>query len=86
MPPPEPVVTIKRVLHLKLLGVKFQDACTNWDKHFVDLMERALKRMHILRVCKSNGYSIFGLKSDSALISTRRENSQKMTWPQTQPE
>ena len=40
--------TIIRVSYLKLLGVAFQDSPTN----FIDLMERALKRMHILRVCK----------------------------------
>ena len=58
LPPPEPIVTIKRVSYLKLLGVTFQDSLTNWDKHFEDLMERALKRMRIHRVCKRNGYSI----------------------------
>ena len=58
LPPPEPIVTIKRVSYLKLLGVTFQDSPTNWDKHFDDLMERALKRMHILRVCKRNGYCV----------------------------
>ena len=47
--------------YLKLLGVTFQDSPTNWDKHFDDLMERALKRMHILRVCKRNGYSVSDL-------------------------
>ena len=26
--------------------------------YFDDLMGRALKRMHILRVCKNNGYSV----------------------------
>ena len=61
LPPPEPIVTIKRVSYLKLLGVTFQDSATNWDKHFDDLMERALKRMHILRVCKRNGYSVSDL-------------------------
>ena len=35
---------IKRLSYLKLLGVTFQDCPTNWDKHFDDLMERALKR------------------------------------------
>ena len=54
-PPPEPIVTVKRVSCLKLLRVTFQDSPTNWDKHFDDLMERALKPMHILRVCKRNG-------------------------------
>ena len=34
---------------------------TNWDKHFDDLMARALKRMHILRVCKRNGCSVSDL-------------------------
>ena len=43
---------------MKLLGVTFQDSPTNWDKHFDDLMERALKRMHIFRVCIRNGYSV----------------------------
>ena len=61
LPPPEPIVTIKRVLYLKPLGVTFQDSPTNWDKHFHDLMKRALKRMHILRVCKRNGYSVSDL-------------------------
>ena len=61
LPPPEPIVTIKRVSYLKLLGATFQDSPTNWDKHFDDLMERALKRMHILRVCKRNGYSVSDL-------------------------
>ena len=36
----------------------FQDGPTNWDRHFDDLMERALNRLHILRVCKRNGYSV----------------------------
>ena len=61
MPPPEPIVTIERVSYLKLLGVTFQDSPTNWNKHFDDLMERAVKRMHILRVCKRNGYSVSDL-------------------------
>ena len=56
LPPPESVVTIKRVSYLKLLRVTFRDNPTNWDKHFDDLMERALKPMRILRVCKRNGY------------------------------
>ena len=50
MPLPEPIVTIERVSYLKLLGVTFQDSPTNWDKHFDDLMERAVRRMYILRV------------------------------------
>ena len=61
LPPPEPIVTIKRVSYLKLLGATFQGSPTNWDKHFDDLMERALKRMHILRVCTRNGYSVSDL-------------------------
>ena len=59
--PPEPIVTIERVSYLKLLGVTFQDSPTNWDKHFDDLMERAVKRMHIIRVCKRKGYSVCDL-------------------------
>ena len=39
----------------------FQDSPTNWEKHFDDLMERAVKRMYILRVCKRNGYSVSDL-------------------------
>ena len=61
LPPPEPIVTIERVSYLKLRGVTFHDSPTNWDKHFDDLMERAVKRMHILRVCKRNGYSVSDL-------------------------
>ena len=61
LPPPESVVTIKHVSYLKLLGVTFQDNPTNLDKHFDDLMERALKPMHILRVCKRNGYRVSDL-------------------------
>ena len=58
---PEPNVTSERVSYLKLLGVTFQDNPTNWDKHFDDLMERDPKRMHILRVCKRNGYCVSDL-------------------------
>ena len=58
---PGEIVDIKRVPYLKLIGVTFQDSPTNWNKHFDDLMDRALKRMHILRVCKNNGYSISDL-------------------------
>ena len=47
----KPIFTIESVSYLKLLGVTFQESPTNWDKLFDDLMERALKRMHILRVC-----------------------------------
>ena len=45
LPPPKPIVTIKRVLYLKFLGVPFQDIPSNWDKHFDDLMEIVLKRL-----------------------------------------
>ena len=61
LPPPEPINTIERVSYLKLLGVTFQDSPTNWEKHFDDLMKRAVKRTHILRVCKRNGYSVSDL-------------------------
>ena len=58
LPPPEKIVTIKRVSFFNVLGVTFQDSPTNWDNHFDDLMERALKRMHIFRMCIRNGYSV----------------------------
>ena len=61
MASPDESFDVKRVSYLKLLGVTFQDSPTNWNKHFDDLMDRALKRMHILRVCKNNCYSIFDL-------------------------
>ena len=61
LPAPEPIPTIECVSYLKLLGVTFQDSPTNWNKHFDDLMERAVKCMHILRVCKRNGYSVSDL-------------------------
>ena len=38
--------------YLKHLRVTFQVS------HFDDLMARALKRKHILRVCKSNDYTV----------------------------
>ena len=60
-PPPEPIVTFKHVSYLKHLGVTFQYSPINWNKHFDDLMERALKRTHILRECKRNGYSVSDL-------------------------
>ena len=44
-----------------MLSLTFQDSPTNWDKHFDDLMERALKRMHILRECIRNGYGVSDL-------------------------
>ena len=61
LPSPDEIVDIKRVSYLKLFGVTFQDSPINWNKHFDDLMDRALKRMLILRVCKNNGYSISDL-------------------------
>ena len=61
LPSPDEIFDIKRVSYLKLLGVTSQDSPTNWDKHFDDLMDRALKRVHIVRVCKNNGCSIFDL-------------------------
>lgn len=61
MTPSEPIVTIKSMLYLGLLGVTVRDSPTNWNKLFADSMEKALKRMHILRVCKRNGYSLSDL-------------------------
>ena len=46
----------------------FQDSPTNWDRHFDDLMKRALKRMHILRVCIRNGYTVVYLILITSLI------------------
>ena len=45
LPHPDEILDIKRVFYLKLLGVTFQVTPTNRDKHFDDLMERALKRI-----------------------------------------
>ena len=59
--PPEPIVTFKRVSYLKVLVATFQNSPTNWDKSFGDLKERVLKRMHILRVYKRNGYNVCDL-------------------------
>ena len=38
------------------------------------------------RLCMKMMNDLEAIKSSSAKISTRRGNSQKMTWPQTQPE
>ena len=51
------IIVISKASRNEISGYPY----TNWDKHFVDLMERALKRMHILRVCKSSGYSVSDL-------------------------
>ena len=61
LPSPDEIFDIKRVSYLRLLGMTFQDSPTNWDNNFDHLIDRALKCMHILRVCKNNGYSIFDL-------------------------
>ena len=55
--PPTAVNGIKQVSTLKLLGVTFHENPRNWDLQFENLMSKAAKRMHILRVCKVNGYS-----------------------------
>ena len=54
--PPE-LPGIKRKSWIKLLGVTFQEDATNWDIHIDNVLSKASSRMHILRVCKSYGYS-----------------------------
>ena len=65
MPPLGPIVTIERVSY--------------WDKHFDDLMERAVKRMYILRVCKRNGYSVSDL--DYLFISKGKNVTNLIAFP-----
>ena len=39
LPPPKPIVAIKPVSYLKLLGATLQGSPTDWDKHFDDLID-----------------------------------------------
>ena len=57
LPSLEPIVTIKHFRIVLPTGISTDD-----------LMERALKRMHILRLCKSSGYSV----SDTIVIALFR--------------
>ena len=48
----------KQEVFLKLLGVYFYSNPTDWEKQIDALLSKAGRRMHILRVCKKNGYSL----------------------------
>ena len=56
-PIPPPLPGIDQVDHIKLLGVHFHQCPNNWDLQFDNLLNKAGKRMYILRVCKKYGYS-----------------------------
>ena len=49
---------IKQEVFLNILGVYFYSNPTDWEKQIDSLLSKAGKRMHILRVCKKNGYSL----------------------------
>ena len=57
-PLPSNIFDIKQEPSLKLLGVYFHSDPTNWDQQFDNLLIKAGRRMHILRVCKKYGYSL----------------------------
>ena len=40
---------------LKLLGITMDEIRGKWDRHFQEMMNKASKRMYILRVCKHYG-------------------------------
>ena len=52
---PEYIPSIKRNVWLKLLGVTMEEIPGKWDRHFEKMMNKASKRMYILRVCKQYG-------------------------------
>ena len=54
-PLPEYIPLIKRNEWLKLLGVTMEEVPGKWDRHFEEMMNKASKRMCILRVCKHYG-------------------------------
>ena len=56
-PLPPRIGETERKEWLKLLGVSFQDDPNCWDIHVDNLLSKAGRRMYILRVCKSYGYS-----------------------------
>ena len=49
---------IKQEVFLKILGVYFYSNPKDWEKQIDALLSKAGRRMHILRVCKKNGYSL----------------------------
>ena len=55
--PPDPIPGIKRKTWLKLLGITLQSDPSCWDLHVSNLLSRASSRMHIMRICRSYGYS-----------------------------
>ena len=57
-PLPSIISDIKQEPSLKLLGVYFHSDPTNWDQQFDNLLSKAGRGMHILRVCKKYGYSL----------------------------
>ena len=57
-PLPSIIFYIKQESSLKLLAVYFHSDPINWDQQFDNLLSKAGRRMHILRVCKKYGYSL----------------------------
>ena len=57
-PLPSFIFYIKQESSLKHLGVYFHSGPTNWYQQFDNLLSKAGRRMHILRVCKKYGYSL----------------------------
>lgn len=49
---------IKQEEFLKILGVYFYSNPTDWEKQIDALLSKAGRCMHILRVCKKNGYIV----------------------------
>ena len=43
---------------LRIFGITLQDNPCNWDLHFEELINKAISRMHIMRVCKYYGLSV----------------------------
>ena len=56
-PLPQPIAGIERKAWLKLLGITLQNDPSCWDLQVDNLLSRASSRMHILRTCRSYGYS-----------------------------
>ncbi|CAB3982307.1 Hypothetical predicted protein, partial [Paramuricea clavata] len=56
-PLPEPITGIERKTWLKLLGTTLQNDPNCWDLQVNNLISKASSRMHILRICRSYGYS-----------------------------
>ena len=52
---PEYIPSIKRKEWLKLLGVTMKEIPGKWDRHFEEMMNKAIKRMYIFRVSKNYG-------------------------------